>query len=106
LLVFQVIQAVIPVERESFYLLLSAWTGHRGWSVFEHIKFVWVWHRCKNQNGKNMQCIFWKRKLVTSIPTSPTCRPWPPFHHIPVSAMFPCHRLIPVIASPTVCFPL
>jgi len=28
-----------------------------------------VRHIHKNQHGKNMQCVFWRRKLVTRIPT-------------------------------------
>jgi len=39
-------------------------------------------------NRKNMQCDFWKRKLVTSIPTNLTWRPWPSFRYRPVFAMF------------------
>jgi len=36
-----------------------------------------------------MQCDFWKRKLVISIPTNSTWRPWTPFCYRPVSAIFP-----------------
>ena len=34
-----------------------------------------------------MQCVFWRRKLVTSIPTNQTCRPGPSFRSRPIS---PC----------------
>jgi len=46
-------------------------------------------HRNKNKHGKNKQCDFWKRQLVTSIPANPTWKPGPPFLRRPVSAMFP-----------------
>ena len=46
-------------------------------------------HRNKIQLGKNMQCDFWKRKLVTSIPTNQTWRPCPPFRRRRVSDMYP-----------------
>ena len=36
-----------------------------------------------------MQCVFWRRKLVTSIPTNQTCRPGPLFRGRPIPAMFP-----------------
>jgi len=36
-----------------------------------------------------MQCDFWKRKLITSIPTNPTWRPELLFCRRPVFAMFP-----------------
>jgi len=48
-----------------------------------------VRHSHKNQHGKNMQCVLWRRKLVTSIPTNQTCRPGPPFRSRPIPAMFP-----------------
>jgi len=47
-----------------------------------------VRHCHKKQHGKNMQRVFWKRKLVTSIPTNQACSPWLWFHCRPVSAMF------------------
>jgi len=43
-----------------------------------------VRHSHKNQHGKNMQCVFWRRKLVKSIPTNQTCRPGPSFRGRPV----------------------
>jgi len=48
-----------------------------------------VRHSHKNQHGKNMQCVFWRRKLVTSIPTNQTCRPGSSFCGRPIPAMFP-----------------
>jgi len=47
-------------------------------------------HRNKYQQGKNMQCDFWKRQLVAkSIPNNPTWRTWPPFRRRPISPKFP-----------------
>ena len=48
-----------------------------------------VRHSHKNQHGKNMQRVFWRRKLVTSIPSNQTCRPGPPVRGRPIPAMFP-----------------
>jgi len=39
-------------------------------------------------NMENMQRVFWKRKLVSSIPANLAWRPWPPFPFTSVSAMF------------------
>ena len=48
-----------------------------------------VWYYHKNQHGKNMPCVFCRRKLVTSISTNQTCSPGPSFRCRSIPAMFP-----------------
>jgi len=65
-----------------------------------------IWHYYKSQHGKNMQCVFWKRKLVASILTNPSGLE--ALASVPLQTCLChvfCRHLIPVRTLSTMCFP-